>query len=484
MRKIYSLLRVTRGIKKVIDQHCNAPLWIRAEIVKLNYYNRSGHCYPDLVEKEGNKIVAQIRGSIWRSNFLSIRKRFMQVLNEPPGDGMTVVFRATVSYDPVYGLSLNITDMDPAYTLGELARQKAETISRLRSEKLFDKNKTIPVPLIPKRLAVISVNTSKGYEDFINVVNSNPWGYVFHLALFPAVLQGEKAVKTINKQLDRIRAYNQHFDAVAIIRGGGGDAGLSCYDDYSLARNIAQFPIPVLTGIGHAANQTVSEMVSCESFITPTKVAQFLLQQYHNVDAPLNDAVKTISSHTEKILEGQLANLASHTRLISSLTISTISEQKSALKHCKQYVLANGKNEIAKKKDLLASVAASMQYHSGKNLQNQNYELKSKMDKIKEACYRELTARNNDTKIKGEQVIYKVKVYQKETTQRLQHLEQKVNMLKPVNILKRGFSITRVNGKALCGREKLKQSDVIETELAYGKIESIVTKIGNKKQQI
>lgn len=478
--KIYTLSGVTKGIERIIEEYCSKPLWIKAEIVKLNYYERSGHCYPDLVEKAHSKTVAQIRGSIWRSNYMHIRKKFMEVVNEPPGDGMTVVFRATVKFHSVYGLSLNITDIDHSYTLGELARQKAEAIRRLRSENVFDQNKTKPLPMIPKRLAVISVNTSKGYEDFINVLQNNSWGYVFHHALFPAVLQGEKAIETIQVQLDRIREYAVHFDAVAIIRGGGGDVGLSCYDDYSLSRNMAMFPLPVLTGIGHAANQTVCEMVSCKSFITPTKVAEYLVQKYHNVAVPLDDAVKIMSARSEKMLEAQEVSLNSWARLFSSLADGILIGQNSALSHFRKQITEAGKHRIPKQKDLLSTLAATMQYHCGKNLQNQHYELKYHMEKARELCQRRLIAQQGLMEKKSEQLTYQARSLQKETAQKLEYMEGKVNMLKPVNILKRGFSITRVNGKALSGCENLSTKEVIETELAHGIVTSSVIKTQNK----
>lgn len=178
--KIYPLSSVTKALENLIAKHANNFIWIKAEIVKLNYYKQSGHCYPDLVEKVDGKIVAEIRGNIWSENFIEINKKFKKVLNEEIGDDMTIVCYAKVKYSSVYGLSLNIIDINPEYTLGELAKQKAATINRLKEEKIFNLNKTKILPLIPKTIAIISVETSKGYLDFINVINNNPWLYKFH----------------------------------------------------------------------------------------------------------------------------------------------------------------------------------------------------------------------------------------------------------------------------------------------------------------
>ena len=196
-KKIYSLSSVALAVERVINKHCNNTIWVRAEIVKLNFYKQSGHCYPDLVEKKDGKIIAQMRGNIWNSNFEQINAKFKNVLNEELGDNMVIVCLATVKYSPIYGLALNITDIDPSYTLGELARQKAETIKKLKEEKLFTLNKQKILHKIPKTLAIISVDTSKGYNDFLSVINNNSWKYKFYTLLFPAILQGERAVTSI-----------------------------------------------------------------------------------------------------------------------------------------------------------------------------------------------------------------------------------------------------------------------------------------------
>src|SRR5690606_33165939 len=281
-KQIFPLSKLTAAIENVINTHCSRVVWVKAEIVRLNHYKHTGHCFPELVEKKDGKVIAEIRGNIWKTHFEIINTKFRNVLNEDLGDDMTVVLQATVTYHPVYGISLNIFDIDPEYTLGELAKQKAETILRLQKENIYTANKELSPALLPKTIAIISVSTSKGYLDFINVIENNPWKYKFHFLLYPAVLQGERAVSTIVEQLKNIKKNLVHFDAVVILRGGGGEIGLSCYDSYELARAIARFPLPVLTGIGHSTNQTVSELVSWQSFITPTKLAEFLLQEFHN----------------------------------------------------------------------------------------------------------------------------------------------------------------------------------------------------------
>lgn len=332
-KQVFPLSKLTEAIENVINTHCSKIVWVKAEIVRLNYYSHTGHCFPELVEKKDGKVIAEIRGNIWKTHFEKINQKFREAINEDLNDDMTVVLQATVTYHPVYGLSLNIFDIDPGYTLGELARQKAEAILRLQKEDLYNANRERSLPLLPKTIAIISVSTSKGYLDFLNVIENNPWNYKFHFLLYPAVLQGENAVSTITAQLRNIKKDLQHFDAVAILRGGGGEIGLSCYDSYKLAKEIAGFPLPVLTGIGHSTNQTVSELVSWQSFITPTKMAEFLLQEFHNFAFPLEENINKLNMHSQWLIERQSSRLKEIASAISGNAVQKIENEKQEIKY-------------------------------------------------------------------------------------------------------------------------------------------------------
>lgn len=302
-RVIFSLSEVAASIRQTIAGRYTSSFWVKAEMNRLNRYPHSGHCYPELLERSDGKIVAEMRGNLWRDDYESVNAKFLEVLNEPLRDGITILLSARVSFHPLYGLSLHISDIDPSYTLGELEREKQLAIRTLIREGIFKANKSLTLPMLPKRIAVISVQTSKGYADFTKIIRDNPWGYSFFIMLFPALLQGDQAVDSIRYQLGRIGKVRHHFDAVAIIRGGGGDIGLTCYNHAELARQIALFPLPVLTGIGHSTNETVAEMVSHTNAITPTELADFLIQQYHNFSVPLNRAAEALISEAGEIIE-------------------------------------------------------------------------------------------------------------------------------------------------------------------------------------
>lgn len=434
-KKVYSLSSLTQSIQNVINAHCNKIVWIRAEIVKLNFYPKSGHCYPSLVEKKNGKVIAELRGNIWGTKFETINEKFKSVLKEELRDNMTVVIQGSVNYHPVHGLALNIIDIDPEYTLGELAREKAETIAQLKTANLFNANKQTYLPDLPKTIAVISVQTSKGYQDFLDVIQRNPHGYQFHLLLFPAILQGERAVSTIGAQLEKIRSYAGVFDAVAIIRGGGGEIGLSCFDNYVLAKKIAGFPIPVLTGIGHSTNETVSELVSYESFITPTKIAEFLLQKFQGFADPIYENAQKLRDQANWLFKNQKTNLRETARLFSSLTNNAVN---------------NSRNNLNQLMFQLKSLS--------------DRSIKEQGDQLLQAKRALLSNAKNPLETAGKDIHF---------------IEEKIRMLSPENILKRGFSITRQNGKVLKSSEEIEPDLLLETQLYSG---SLTSRIENVKK--
>jgi len=483
-KKIYTLSKVNQAIENVISKYASNYIWIKAEIVKLNYYAQSGHCYPDLVEKKDNKVIAELRGNIWSSNFEKINKKFKSVLNEGLGDNMTVVFYASVKFHSVYGLSLNITDVDPSYTLGELAKQKAETIKKLKDENIFNLNKQTKLPLVPKIIAIISVNTSKGYNDFINVIDKNSWKYKFQYLLFPAILQGDRAIDTIVNQLKRISEYKHVFDAVAIIRGGGGEIGLSCYDDYKLASTIAKYPLPVLTGIGHSTNETVAELVSFRSFITPTKIGEFLLQEYHNFSVPLKENTVTINNFYQRLIEEQKSNLKGASRLFGSLIQRIFDSQKTSINQNVRFILNFVSNLFLNEKKELRNNANIIQFSTSGFIQSQNHLLKQAINNLKNQNEQILLHEQRNLVDSSKSINLNALSIINVSLKDVEFTQNKLHILKPSNVLKRGFSITRLNGKSLQNAKNIKRGDKIETELFEGIIESQVENIKSKNKEL
>ena len=426
--RVLTLSELTAGIARVFSENFPAAVWVKAEMAKLNHYPESGHCYPALVEKDKGVVKAEIRGTIWANDFLRINRQFLQITREPLKEGIHILFRAMVKYHPVYGLSLQISDIDPSFTLGEMAREKLETINRLKKEGLFDVNRSLPMPLLPQRVAVISVKTSKGFSDFMSVLGNNAWGYAFSCALFPALLQGDKAVDSILGQLRRIRALKDHFDVVAIIRGGGGDVGLNCYDNYVLASEVAQFNLPVLTGIGHSTNETVVEMVAGQNKITPTDVAYFLVQHFHNFSALVEEYKGKILDYSQQLLEFEKRRFAELMQRHFSGTRQFLHGEKTMLDKLSRDLLAITKDSLHNERVKMGELQSGLKFH------------------VKQW----LTSRFSDIAL----------------------LESQLRALDPANVLQRGYSITYFNGKPLRDQAEVKEGDEITTQLLAGRLTS------------
>lgn len=444
--QVLTLSQLTAGIAKVFEQSFPAAFWIKAEIAKLNHYPGSGHCYPSLVEKEKGVIKAEIRSTIWANDFLRINQRFIQVTKEPLKEGIQILFRAMVKYHPVYGLSLQIGDIDPSYTLGEMAREKMETIMKLKNEGLFERNRQLVMPLLPKRIAIISVKTSKGFSDFINILENNPWGYAFSCFLFPALLQGDKAVESIVGQLKKISRFAEYFDAVAIIRGGGGDVGLNCYDNYMLAKEVAMCPLPVLTGIGHSTNETVVEMIAGFNKITPTDVAYYLIQVFHNFSARLEDSRTKIINFSREILEVEKRGWGELTKRLFAEAENHVKMEKNLLGQVSTRAITASRTMLAEHGHYLSLAGSRLRFRPSAFIKEKKTGLKNRADWFAMHVSQFLARQGTSINRLGEQV----------------------SLLDPVQVLKRGYSITYINDKPLTDSHDVNPGDIILTRLYKG----------------
>ena len=451
-KTVFTLLEVSRSIQKTLSERYKTSYWIKAEMNKLNLYTHSGHCYPELVEKKDGKVIAQMKSILWRDDYRNINYRFLKVLNEPLKDGIKILFLASITFDPAHGLSLIIHDIDPSYTLGDIEKEKQQTIKRLHMEGIFGKNKLLPIPLLPQRLAIISVETSKGYADFLKVLEHNAWGYKFFHFLFPSLLQGEKATASIIAQLQRIKKVRRHFDVVAIIRGGGGDIGLSCYNDYELAKEIALFPIPVITGIGHATNETVVEMISHTNAITPTKIAEDLIQKFHNFSVPVQKARDKIVDRSKRLINDEKLKFRTELKLFRSVTERILTENKTRI----------------------ITHARSIVQQSTFLFRNQRDYLSVMREDIKKGVFTYCGTMNQTLNHSVTIIRKDTSTLLKNQNQELNAIEKNLHNMSPENVLKRGYSVTRFNGRALRNFSEVKAGDTLNTMLLEGNLISIV----------
>ncbi len=291
----YSLFELNQLIRTTLDRHLDPSYWVVAEIGDLNV-NQKGHCYLEFIQKKNEVIVAKIRATIWSYTYRNLIVMFESVTGSSLKQGQQILANVSIQFHEKYGLSLNVRDIDPNFTLGEKARIRQETINRLINEDLFDTNKSKFLPLAPLRIAVISSPTAAGYGDFINQLTHNPYGYVFNTRLFKALMQGSEAEASISLALDSINIHSDQFDVTVIIRGGGSQVDLDCFDSYLLAAGIAGMPIPVITGIGHERDVTVVDLVAHTQLKTPTAVSEFLINCIARFETSLDDFFRRLKS--------------------------------------------------------------------------------------------------------------------------------------------------------------------------------------------
>jgi len=457
--QIFTLKQVLSSIKKTIEDRYTSTYWVKAEMHKLNL-SKKGHCYPELLEKQDGRIVAEIRAIIWQTNFDRINKRFIQIVREPLKDDVTLLLLVKITYSETFGLSLNILDIDPNYSLGELQKERQETLKKLQQEGLINANQQLNFPTLPKRIAVISADSSKGLSDFMNVIEGNSWGYTFFTMLFPAQLQGDNASSSIRQQLDRINRVKEHFDIVVIVRGGGAEVGLSCYNDYQLCKSIASFSLPILTGIGHSTNLTVAEMVSFRNAITPTELGDFLIQAFHNFAVPVKDAVKRLRISAITISSGAKVILNNESKLFRSVSKQMLSENKQNVNSNIKELENNFKFFLLNHKVLIRRIEQAT-YQKAKlllaNEQNGIEILKSQLPNFSKA---KILSENN----------------------KLDSFLQSIRLTNPINVLKRGYSITTFNGKTIGKNNKVKKGDIINIKTATFNVESEVNKVEDKSE--
>ena len=285
-----SLHELNGLVKQSIRSCLPDTYWVQAELsdVRINY---SGHCYLEFVQKDvaGNNLIAKARGTIWNNVFKMLRPYFEQETGQTFTSGIKVLVNVSVDFHELYGYSLTVLDIDPTYTVGDMERKRREILRQLEEEGVIDLNKKLEMPMLPQRVAVISSATAAGYGDFCDQLANNPRGYGFHTQLFSAIMQGERVEESIIAALDAIYAQLEQWDVVVIIRGGGATSDLSGFDTYTLAANCAQFPLPIITGIGHERDDTVVDLIAHTRVKTPTAAAAFLIACMDKVADRLNE---------------------------------------------------------------------------------------------------------------------------------------------------------------------------------------------------
>jgi exodeoxyribonuclease VII large subunit len=445
-----SISEISNNIKQVLQENLERVYWIVGEIGEISV-NFKGHCYLELLDKEefSENITARIKATIWAQKFRMIEAYFSTSTGQELSEGMKVLIKARVEYHELYGISLNILDIDPSFTVGELARQKQLIINQLVEEGIFGMNKELQIPEVPQRIAIISSEKAAGYQDFMTQITQNPYGYCFHTTLFQASMQGKETTNDIIRSLDQIYSQETDFDIVAIIRGGGSQSDLNSFNTYDLAANVTQFPLPVITGIGHEKDDTILDLVAHTRLKTPTAVAEFLVSVCLDFESDLNKAARNLRysfTSTSEMLNTKIQKLEIdiHKHVQSNMHINALQLEQMThrLPVIANVALQDAIEMIQTKINSLQAIPSTIEF----NHQKLNY----------------LQLQTS----KSFQHLLKL------STLKLQTIEEKILYLSPNTILSKGYSITMQNGKILKNSGDIDTSQTIDTKLHKGSFTS------------
>lgn len=451
MNEKLSLYELQQVIKESLYISLPDMYWVVAEIseIKENY---AGHCYIELIEKppDDKNIKARIRAVIWSNRYRFLKPYFENTTGESLKEGIKILIKVKVEYHEVYGLSLIISEIDPAFTLGEMALKRQQILRRLEEEGVISMNREIEFPAVPQRIAVISSKNAAGYGDFMNHLRGNNNGYIFYTALFETTMQGSETENGVLSAFDRIATTLELFDVVVIIRGGGSQTDLSWFDNYNIAYYITQFPLPVLTGIGHEKDFSVTDIVAYQALKTPTAVADYLIEKMNLAEIHLNDLSQHIIELSKRSLEKQKQKVEQARMKLIPVAKVLLSEIREQLSLNIIELINFGRGFLAEASVVPADLRARL------------------ITAARSLVTREISARTNNISILvkvSNSSIEKKKVI-------ITGFQNSLNILDPVNVLKRGYTITSLDGKILKKSRELKKDDQIDTLFSDGQVKS------------
>lgn len=451
-----SLFELNSSLKRGVKELFPDNYWVIGEISEMNM-NQSGHCYLEIIEKAENtdQIIARAKATIWAFTFRMLKPYFESVTGQKFAVGLKVLLQVSIEFHEVYGYSLNIKDIQPDFTVGDLTRKRQEIIKRLQDEGVFSLNREVDFPMVPQRIAVISSETAAGYGDFVNQLTNNIYNYKYHIQLFNAYMQGENAEQSIIDALDQIYSAIDRFDIVVIIRGGGSQADLNCFNSYWLCYHITQFPIAIITGIGHERDETIADLVAHANLKTPTAVAGFIIDKTNAFETSLQELSQQVMETAWQTLDEFNKEISHHSQRLLTIAKLSISAEKQRINALTGLFKNEIKNAVKKNRQILTVVTENIRLNSNRWM-GINNKLLEQMQK---------------------KVILLLKSLFLNERHKFEEYTGKINLLDPVHILKRGYTLTFYNGLLIKNVEKLKPGDIIDSKWHSGTARSEITQI-------
>lgn len=427
-------------------------VWVTAELSDVR--GSGGHCYMELVEKDARgATVAKMRANIWSSNFRNLDRKFREGTGgQQIATGIKALVKGTVNHHPVYGISFNITDIDPSYTLGDIERLRREILEKLASKGILEFQKSLIMEDAPQRIAVISAKGTAGYGDFCDQLCNNPDGFVFYPHLFPAVMQGEQTGPSVMAALAAIESTIDLWDCVVIIRGGGSTTDLISFDNLALAEAVARFPIPVIVGIGHERDNTVLDYIANTRCKTPTAVAEFLNAKLREALEKATSAVNRIVNYATDAVRGLEQELSNETRMLSTLVTSRISREATSLQAFRD----------------------AIPHAVGAQISFQSQRLEKAASLISSICDGRFSTERARLTSFAPSLAAAARFIISTQEQQVAQIEAMVKVLSPEATLRRGYSITTVDGHAVTDPSQLTPGQTITTRLLGGEVVSTV----------
>lgn len=457
----FTLSQFSAYVSRAISREpvlCGA--WVLAEI--SDFTIRGGHCYMTLIEKDNAGVtVARMRAMIWANRFVYIRNKFVEATKKELSNGMKVMLYGSASYHGSYGLSLNIVEIDPSYTMGDLERIRREILSALQREGIIDMNRKLRISEPPQKIAIISSETAAGYGDFRSQLLGNPLHAEFYTLLFPAIMQGERTAQSVREALQQVRASYAiiPWDCVVIIRGGGATTDMNGFDDLQLAREVATFPIPIIVGIGHERDRCVLDEIACVRCKTPTAVATFLSDSVGEAWQKATELTTRITAYASECLKGEQIRIQGLHTMIPSFAEARINNAKLLLHNISATLPGIAHEATSKEKIRIENFAATLKVVTHATITREDTALRNIIATLRLAANGSIDRAGTS----------------------LDNIGKLISVLDPVTTLKRGYSITRVNGKALTSTESLNEGDILVTTTAGGTITSTVSIIENEQ---
>lgn len=432
MNRALSLFELNSLVREAIEEYVTDEYWVEAELASA--HESGGHCYMELIQKEdgSNTPIARASARCWRSTWALLKPHFERETGQTLRGGLKVLLQVYPQFHENFGFSWIVTDIDPTYTLGDMARRRQEIIRRLKEEGVFDLNKELELPLFAQHIAVISSDSAAGYGDFCKQLSENKQGFKFAVELFSAVMQGEQVEQTVIAALNEINERREDFDCVVIIRGGGSTSDLSGFDTLALAENVANFPLPVITGIGHDRDESVLDMVSHTRVKTPTAAAAFLIEHLQDVYSLIVEAEEGVIRCVTDRLQKERLRIDRLIELLPKQLAAFLTAQHARLGRLIELLPRQTAACLIGQRGNLDLLAATMRGVLERRMLQENH--------------------------------------------RMELLEHRADAVNPEKLLQRGYSITRSNGRVVRSPEQLKAGDEIETTMEKGTIKSVVTK--------